>query len=99
MITGLLFDNFQYDVTEEEGIAPKGDTGQWGCLKCRKVFARKYVASRHYISHHMVTAPETCSFCKKMYKNKNSLTSHLRIAHGIKQIDLQNRVVPNPNPE
>ena len=105
MITGFLFENDpfddirQYDDSEELGIVPKGNTGQWGCLKCGNTFNRKYAASRHYISHHMVTAPQTCSFCKKMYKNIESLQQHLRSVHGLTQADLKNRIVPRPKVE
>ena len=101
----MITDPFLYDVNayedfEELGIVPKGNAGQWGCLKCGKVYPRKHGAMRHYVSRHMVTEKETCRICKRHYKNLDSVQQHMRIAHGLKQSDLKHRIVPpNPRPK
>ena len=96
IISGFHFDALpELQVVEEEGIAPVGTTGKWQCLKCMKAFFDKSTASRHYNNKHQFNVPEICQFCKKQFKNKNSLHTHQRDSHGLSQKDLKNRVIPN----
>ena len=88
--------NYANEPVEEEGIAPVGTEGMWQCLKCAKMFSQKSSCNRHYLTMHMENIAEPCRFCKRTFKNKNSLRQHLRDTHGMSQKNIKNRVVPKP---
>jgi len=44
------------------------------CGDCGKIFPSEKTVNKHYISHHV---PHMCDLCKKVFKNANTLRSHV----------------------
>ena len=44
------------------------------CGNCGKIFPSEKTVNKHYISHHV---PHMCDWCRKVYKNANTLRSHV----------------------
>jgi len=95
--------NFQIptdDLEAEEGIVPLTEegaenSGKMQCLKCFMTFSHLSSAKRHYRNRHLNSETVTCKFCKRILKNKDSLSEHVRTIHGISKKQLKNRIVPN----
>ena len=59
--------------------------GGFMCLKCSKVFSRRYAARNHLENAHSTTDPSLsqaqCHVCKKVCKNRPALIKHLHRSH------------------
>ena len=61
--------------------------GGFMCLKCSKVFGRRYVARQHLEIVHSTADPSLarapCHVCKKVCKNRPALIKHLHRTHNL----------------
>jgi len=87
---------YQFQFSQEGGIAPIGTTGRWKCLACSKQLSNRSNAMRHYRDHHLAFEKHNCEVCGKEYNNISCLRQHLKTSHGLTMKDLKCRVMPSP---
>ena len=63
--------------------------GKWVCLQCGKEFSIKHNAVRHFRDIHMENKRIECEICKQEFKNKNSLSTHIKNRHKISKREKQ----------
>ncbi|XP_023230681.1 zinc finger protein 91-like [Centruroides sculpturatus] len=59
---------------------PRKESKDHKCNKCGRSFPWLSTLTKHLISHEK-SRPFSCDICKKTYKHKNDLKTHMKIAH------------------
>ena len=61
------------------------------CAECSKIFPTEKTANKHFISDHI---QHECKFCKKLFKNANTLRSHVYMCN-VKKSDMVEKSTEN----
>ena len=60
----------------------KIDGGRWQCNICLKITVHGGNMKQHFVTHHFQTEVDCpCTYCGRIFKNKNSLASHMSQNH------------------
>jgi len=62
-------------------IAQLDDGTGFMCLVCNKISSHKTNLKKHVQCMHTEDKPQSCSFCGKQFKNKNTLQNHVSLNH------------------
>lgn len=67
---------------ESEAMVATLENGEgFICLVCNKISSVKGNLKKHVESMHIKEVPVDCKFCRKPFKNKNSLQNHVSLNH------------------
>lgn len=88
---GICSKKFPIKSNYDQHVRRHAGDRRFACHLCEKKFVDKVVLKRHVVSHSNVRAFK-CEHCEKEYKQLNRLKVHLKLAHGVGDVKLPERM-------
>ena len=90
--TILQFYISAFSDTDRSGFLIPLPDGRVQCLQCGKQISNIKNGKRHLRMVHQSNAPSMCKICKKFFKNKQTIDTHMRQSHGITPSMMNNAI-------